>query len=326
MSAHLKVNGSTANKAPEKTTPPTQSTTSIQKLKKMGRSENCKIISKIQEDFAYENGIGRFSVIVADSQTKVNWFQDGKKIDSSNFSILKMEQMSSDNRRCLIVKNCFDKDFCKYTVKTEDGKEEYSAYLTKALDRNEYLQKINNKMFLSGMLDQELNENQSCKFSVVLVNRFANVKWMKDGQPMSGGDYEEKTNENERTLILKNCKQSAEYSIQCGSDKMSAHLKVNGSTANKAPEKTTPPAQSTTAPAVEQDEEESMSSDRVTVSIRPVLEDGPWKKDDEGHWKTTTIIKKLKFMPLPDPLIRAETLGTKWAYDGARWAPIPASA
>ena len=69
-----------------------------------------------------------------------------------------------------------------------------------------------------------------------------------------------------------------------------------------------------------------MSSDRVTVSIRPILEDGPWKKDDEGHWKTTTIIKRLKFMPLPDPLIRAETLGTKWAYDGARWAPIQASA
>ena len=99
----------------------------------MARSENSKIVTKIQEDFAYENGIGRFSVIVADNNTKVNWFQNGTLIESSNFSILKMEQTSFENQRCLIVKNCVDSDFCKYTVKTEDGKEEYSTYLTKSL-------------------------------------------------------------------------------------------------------------------------------------------------------------------------------------------------
>jgi len=99
----------------------------------MARSENSKIVTKIQEDFAYENGIGRFSVIVADNNTKVNWFQNGTLIESSNFSILKMEQTAFENQRCLIVKNCVDSDFCKYTVKTEDGKEEYSTYLTKSL-------------------------------------------------------------------------------------------------------------------------------------------------------------------------------------------------
>ena len=99
----------------------------------MARSENSKIVTKIQEDFAYENGIGRFSVIVADKDTKVNWFQNGTLIESSNFSILKMEQTSIENQRCLIVKNCADSDFCKYTVKTDDGKEEYSTYLTKSL-------------------------------------------------------------------------------------------------------------------------------------------------------------------------------------------------
>ena len=99
----------------------------------MARNENSKIVTKIQEDFAYENGIGRFSVIVASNDTKVNWYQNGTLIESSNFSILKMEQTSSENQRSLIVKNCADSDFCKYTVKTEDGKEEYSTYLTKSL-------------------------------------------------------------------------------------------------------------------------------------------------------------------------------------------------
>ena len=99
----------------------------------MARNENSKIVTKIQEDFAYENGIGRFSVIVASNNTKVNWYQNGTLIESSNFSILKMEQTSFENQRSLIVKNCADSDFCKYTVKTEDGKEEYSTYLTKSL-------------------------------------------------------------------------------------------------------------------------------------------------------------------------------------------------
>ena len=170
----------------------------------MARSENSKIVTKIQEDFAYENGIGRFSVIVADNNTKVNWFQNGTLIESSNFSILKMEQTAFENQRCLIVKNCVDSDFCKYTVKTEDGKEEYSTYLTKSLrlvskvtyfvkkkhillkvilktqkSRQEYLDKIDKKMFLSGMIDQEVSQSGNCQFSVIMVNSFAQVKWMK---------------------------------------------------------------------------------------------------------------------------------------------------
>jgi len=311
----------------------------------MARSEKSKIVTKIQEDFAYENGIGRFSVIVADNNTKVNWFQNGTLIESSNFSILKMEQTAFENHRCLIVKNCADSDFCKYTVKTEDGKEEYSTYLTKSLSRQEYLDKIDNKMFLSGMLDQEVSQSGSCQFSVILVNSFAQVKWMKDGQPISGGDYEEKSNGNERTLLVKNCKESGEYTVNCGNDKMSAKLKVNGSSEQAAPapaaasDSAAPPAKTeeskpkvsaptaTEPPATKEEKSEDLPEavmERITV--REVIEGGPWKKDDEGHWKSTTIIRRIKFKPLPDPLIRAETIGTKWAYDGARWAPIPVTA
>jgi len=308
----------------------------------MTRNENSKIITKIQEDFAYENGIGRFSVIVANNDTKVNWYQNETLIQSSNFSILKMEQTSFKNNRCLIVKNCTDSDFCKYTVKTDDGKEEYSTYLTKSLSRQEYLDKIDNKMFLSGMLDQEVPQGQTCQFSVILINRFAEVKWMKGGQAVSGGDFEERSNGNERTLIVKNCKDSAEYSIQCGNDKMSAKLNVKGS--NNAPEPAAPAAPATTSPPAKTEEpapkpsekppatvEETQDEPRLTerretlIAVREIIEGGPWKKDDEGHWRSTTIIKRIQFKPLPDPLIRAETMGTKWAYDGARWAPIPVS-
>ena len=45
--------------------------------------------------------------------------------------------------------------------------------------RQEYLDKIDNKMFLSGMLDQEVSQSGNCQFSVILVNSFAQVKWMK---------------------------------------------------------------------------------------------------------------------------------------------------
>jgi len=304
----------------------------------MARKQNYKIISKIQEDFAYENGIGRFSVIVADNQTKVNWFQNGTKIESSNYSILKMEQTSTDNQRCLMVKNCEDKDFCKYTVKTEDGNEEYSTYLTKSLSRNEYLDKMNSKMFLSGMLDQEIEQGGNGQFSVILVDRFAETKWTKDGQPVSGGDHEEKSNGNERTLLVRNCKDSAEYTVQCGADKMSAKLKVNGSSepatnpATPAASQAAPAARDSAPPTPksapqaepEKQTDEAISSERMTV--REIIEGGPWKKDDDGHWQSTTVIKRIAFKPLPDPLIRADTIGTKWGYDGARWAPIPASA
>lgn len=305
----------------------------------MARSENSKIVTKIQEDFAYENGIGRFSVIVADNNTKVNWFQNGTLIESSNFSILKMEQTAFENQRCLIVKNCVDSDFCKYTVKTEDGKEEYSTYLTKSLSRQEYLDKIDKKMFLSGMIDQEVSQSGNCQFSVIMVNSFAQVKWMKDGQPISGGDYEEKSTGNERSLFVKNCKESGEYSVNCGNEKMSAKLKVNGSSEPAAvPEPSAPAKTEETKPKVSAPtatkppaEKEEKSEDvpevvRERVTVREVIEGGPWKKDDEGHWKSTTVIKRIKFKPLPDPLLRAETMGTKWAYDGARWAPIPATA
>ena len=45
--------------------------------------------------------------------------------------------------------------------------------------RQEYLDKIDNKMFLSGMLDQEVSQSGNCQFSVIMVNSFAQVKWMK---------------------------------------------------------------------------------------------------------------------------------------------------
>lgn len=45
--------------------------------------------------------------------------------------------------------------------------------------RQEYLDKIDNKMFLSGMLDQEVSQSGHCQFSVIMVNSFAQVKWMK---------------------------------------------------------------------------------------------------------------------------------------------------
>lgn len=261
-----------------------------------------------------------------------------------------MEQVSFENQRCLIVKNCTDTDFCKYTVKTEDEKEEYSTYLTKSLSRQEYLDKIDNKMFLSGMLDQEITQSGNCQFSVILMNSFAEVNWMKDGQPLTGGDFEEKSNGNERTLFVKNCKDSAEYSVNCGNEKMSAKLKVNGSSEPAVPEpaalkpvaaneqtsatasptkteESKPQASAPTAtkpPAEKAEEPEHVPDAPIErMTVREVIEGGPWKKDDEGHWRSTTIIKRLKFKSLPDPLLRAETIGTKWSYDGARWAPIP---
>ena len=88
-----------------------------------------------------------------------------------------------------------------------------------------------------------------------------------------------------------------------------------------APTATKPPA---AKEEKSEDVPEVLIESRITV--REVIEGGPWKKDDEGHWRSTTVIKRIKFKPLPDPLLRAETIGTKWAYDGARWAPIPVTA
>ena len=45
--------------------------------------------------------------------------------------------------------------------------------------RQEYLDKIDKKMFLSGMIDQEVSQSGNCQFSVIMVNSFAQVKWMK---------------------------------------------------------------------------------------------------------------------------------------------------
>ena len=87
-----------------------------------------------------------------------------------------------------------------------------------------------------------------------------------------------------------------------------------------APTATEPPA------TKEEKSEDVPEAVMERITVREVIEGGPWKKDDEGHWKSTTIIRRIKFKPLPDPLIRAETIGTKWAYDGARWAPIPVTA
>ena len=60
-----------------------------------------------------------------------------------------------------------------------------------------------------------------------------------DGQALSGSDYEEKSNGNERTLFVKNCTEDGEYTVQCENDKMSAKLKVNGTAETAAAE---PPA------------------------------------------------------------------------------------
>lgn len=289
-----------------------------------------QIRSKIEEDFALVNGIGRFSAVVADSTVNVKWFKDGKQIPK-DVSILKIEQIAFKTQRTLIVKNCVDADFCRYTIKTQDGKEEHSCNLSKARSRDEYFDKMNKKIFVSGPVDQETQSGGSCRFSTIVTNSFAKVQWLKDGK---GVDGKQENKGQERTIELSNCSADAEISVVCNNEKRSAKLKVSGG--DQKP-KSEPKAE----PKVEQKSEqkseqkpvqtktstskvsESESEPEERMTIRDIIDGGPWKKNDDGHWKSTTIIKRIVFKPLPDPLIRAETLSTKWAFDGARWAPIP---
>ena len=84
---------------------------------------------------------------------------------------------------------------------------------------------------------------------ILIIILYESNSILKDGQPISGGDYEEKSNGNERTLLVKNCKDSGEYSIECGTAKMSAKLKVNGASEPSAPE---PAAAPTPQPKTEE--------------------------------------------------------------------------
>ena len=97
-------------------------------------------------------------------------------------------------------------------------------------------------------MERPLSGNCHIQFLHIII-----IDLNSDGQPVSGSDYEEKSNGNERTLFVKNCKDSGEYTVQCGNDKMSAKLKVNGASEPAAPAPEPEPAK-TAAPPVKTEE------------------------------------------------------------------------
>merc|ERR1711990_263595 len=107
-------------------------------LNKTGSSISSTFSNYIKNSFCsdetYENGIGRFTVVLPFQNTPTQWLQNGKVIDPKRHSILKFEQILNGCERTLIVKNCKKNDFTTYTFKC--GGTEYHAKLLKVTRDN----------------------------------------------------------------------------------------------------------------------------------------------------------------------------------------------
>jgi len=168
------------------------------------------IKSPLRNDETFENGIGRFNILVAHPAIKVQWFQDETEIDDS-FPILKFEKVTNANQHSLIVKNCLKSDFTIYTARCTNAAgetEEYQASLSE-VPRETFFENRDNFFFSSYLVNSKAEIGGTAYFSVLVSDSFTDVKWCKGGKELPHSyKYERLKNKNERSLSIYNVEES----------------------------------------------------------------------------------------------------------------------
>lgn len=174
-------------------------------------------ISKIADVEGYNGDIAVFEAKVKPG-SYVSWYQNGKKINKSEFSILKFEERTVGDRAMLIVKNIVKADYCKYTAEARG--EKCDAKLTAM---SPFVGKMDNVAGLAGDIE----------VFMVQVQPGTHVSWYKGSKKITKQEFsilkfEERWSGNFRELIVKNISQAdcGDYSVEAKGTKQTSKLSI----------------------------------------------------------------------------------------------------